>query len=110
MKLLLDQNISHRLARRVSDLYPGSTHTRRIGLREAPDSAIWDYALNNGFMIVTKDSDFQARSMIDGHPPKVVWITRGNCSNDEIESILRDNHQAIAAFHANPTKSLITLA
>ena len=109
MKLLFDQNLSPQLARLVSDLYPGSIHVRNIGLREAADSEIWDYALSNGFMIVSKDSDFRARSMIDGHPPKVILITLGNCATEEVEDVLRRNHQAIDTFAADPTKSFIAL-
>ena len=78
-------------------------------MEEASDSAIWDYAIANGFTITTKDSDFYMRSKVDGHPPKVIWITLGNCSTSEVESLLRDNYQVIAAFLADPTKSFIVL-
>ena len=44
MKLLLDQNLSHRLVAALADLYPGSAHVRDLGLKEAADEAIWDYA------------------------------------------------------------------
>jgi len=39
--------------------------------------------------IVTKDADFQERSLIAGAPPKVIWIRRGNCSTSDIQTILR---------------------
>lgn len=44
MRLLFDHNLSHKLLRRLADLFPDSTQTRLIGLAEAPDSAVWDYA------------------------------------------------------------------
>ncbi|MDQ3814669.1 MAG: DUF5615 family PIN-like protein, partial [Armatimonadota bacterium] len=50
MKLLFDQNISHRLVRALADVYPDSQHLRDVGLKEASDSAIWDYARLHGFM------------------------------------------------------------
>jgi len=62
MKLLFDQNLSPRLARSLADIYPESVHVREIGLRDASDDEIWEYAKNNGFAIVSKDSDFQQRS------------------------------------------------
>ncbi|MEP6685912.1 MAG: DUF5615 family PIN-like protein, partial [Verrucomicrobiota bacterium] len=40
--MLFDQNLSPRLPRLLSDLYPGSTHVREIGLRDATDLAIWN--------------------------------------------------------------------
>ena len=110
VKLLLDQNVSHLLVRRLSSLYPGSTHVRSVGLHESEDSEVWQYALDNDLTIVTKDSDFHVRSILDGHPPKVIWITRGNCSTDEIESILRGFYQELIAFHDNPSTSFIEIS
>ena len=110
MKLLLDQNVSHRLVRRLSSIYPGSTHVRSVGLHEAEDSEVWQYALDHELTIVTKDSDFHVRSILDGHPPKVIWITRGNCTTDDIESILRGFHEQLAAFYDNPSTSFIEIS
>lgn len=108
VKLLLDQNVSHRLVGRLSNLYPGSTHVRSVSLHEAEDSEVWQYALDNDLTIVTKDSDFHIRSILDGHPPKVIWITRGNCTTDDIESILRGFRQQLIAFSDNPSTSEIS--
>jgi predicted nuclease of predicted toxin-antitoxin system len=71
MRLLFDQNLSPRLPRLLADLYPNSTHVREVGLRDASDVEIWEYAKQNGFVIVSKDSDFQQRSLLHGHPPKI---------------------------------------
>jgi predicted nuclease of predicted toxin-antitoxin system len=51
MKLLLDQNISYKLVKRLADVYPGSKHVRQVGLGEADDLAVWDYARENDFII-----------------------------------------------------------
>ena len=56
MKLLFDQNLSPRLTSLVSDLYPGSVHVRDVGLRDADDSVIWEYARQNGYVVISKDS------------------------------------------------------
>lgn len=89
MKLLLDQNLSPRLVKALADLYPGSTHLQDAGLASASDEDVWDYALKNGYAIVSKDSDFNERVMVYGTPPKVIWIRRGNCTTREIEQILQ---------------------
>lgn len=68
MKLLFDQNLSPRLPRRLADLYPDSLHVREIGLRKATDTEIWEYAKQSGLAIVSKDADFQQRSLLYGHP------------------------------------------
>lgn len=91
MTLLLDQNLSPRLVEQLSGLYPGIAHVQSVGLDRAPDEIVWSYAKKNNCIIVTKDSDFHERSVILGHPPKVVWIRRGNCSTRQIAQILRDH-------------------
>lgn len=42
MKLLFDQNLSHRLITELGDLFPGSLHVRMPGLAEADDLQIWN--------------------------------------------------------------------
>jgi predicted nuclease of predicted toxin-antitoxin system len=44
MKLLFDQNLSFRLCQNLADLFPESSHVRLLGLSEAGDLALWDYA------------------------------------------------------------------
>ena len=74
MKLLFDQNLSPRLTRLLADIYVGSVHVREVGLRDADDLAIWEYAKLQGYAIVSKDSDFQQRSLLQGAPPKFIWL------------------------------------
>ena len=74
MKLLLDENLSRRLVPRLADLFPESAHVSSLGLIQAPDSAVWEYAKSNGFAIVTADADFYELATALGHPPKVVWL------------------------------------
>ncbi len=109
MKLLFDQNLSHRLVRLLADVYPECLHVRDIGLNAATDTVIWDYAKTNGYMIVSKDSDFHQRSFVFGYPPKVIWIRRGNCSTDTIEQILRDSRETIITFVADETATFLIL-
>ena len=70
MRLLFDNNLSHRLASRLADRFPGSTHVMSESMDEADDQQIWQFAQNSGFVIVTKDSDYQAFSLAHGSPPK----------------------------------------
>lgn len=109
MKLLFDQNLSPRLVERLSDLYPASDHVYHIGLDRASDALLWDYARQNGFILVTEDADFSEMSEVRGLPPKVVWIRLGNCSTDQIESILREYHEAIVGLAADATSHVLTL-
>ena len=74
MKLLFDHNLSHKLAGRLDDAFPDSEHVRNVGLQEASDHAVWEYARSKGFTIVSKDEDFHQLSFLRGPPLKVVWV------------------------------------
>lgn len=101
MKLLLDQNLSYRLVDSLKELYPGSNHVRLLGMEHADDSAIWYYARDNSFAIVTQDSDFSERSLILGYPPKIVWLKCGNTSTNHILSILQRHCADLVAFQSD---------
>jgi predicted nuclease of predicted toxin-antitoxin system len=91
-------------------VFPGSLHVREAGLERATDESVWRFALERGFAIVTKDSDFQERSQMAGSAPKVVWVRRGNCSTREIEAMLRKHASRIAALEqASGAEFLILL-
>jgi predicted nuclease of predicted toxin-antitoxin system len=68
------KTFSPRLVDSLRDLYPGSDHVHHCGLGETGDSAIWDYAKAHGFAIVSKDSDFAERSVLESLPPKIIWV------------------------------------
>jgi predicted nuclease of predicted toxin-antitoxin system len=107
VKLLFDENLSHRLAEALSDVYPGSAHLRNCGLRGAPDERIWQYAHENGFVIVSKDSDFSGRSSLRGSPPKVIWLRIGNCTTVRAEFVLRNAVGRLHAFESGSQGCLV---
>ena len=98
MKLLFDENLSPQLVDILSDLYPGSAHVHQCGLGSTDDAAIWEYAKTNGFTIVSKDSDFEERSVFSGTPPKLIWVRARNCTSAEIESLLRVAFPLVTRF------------
>ena len=81
---------------RLADVLPESQHVRDVGLERAPDGQVWQFALERGLAIVTRDSDFQERSQIATVAPRIVWIRHGNCSTDEIEALLRRHAERIS--------------
>ena len=100
MKLLLDENLSPRLVAPIGEQYPGSTHVEDCGLLAAPDEQVWRFAQENGLTIVTKDSDFSERSVLDGCPPKVIWLRIGNCKTAQaglarVEASARSEHSYV---------------
>ena len=109
MKLLLDENISDRLVRRLADLYPDSDHVCTSGLGGAEDELIWEHAKQHGFYIVTQDSDFADRVQLYGAPPKVILLKCGNAPTRLVERILRENAQVLAELEADPGSHIIEL-
>jgi predicted nuclease of predicted toxin-antitoxin system len=109
VKLLLDQNLSPRLAHTLAAIYPDTTHVRDVGLQAADDDTVWAYAAEHGFVIVSKDADFHQRSFVLGPPPKVVWIRRGNCSTVDIERILRNHESDLLAFERDDQEAFLAL-
>jgi predicted nuclease of predicted toxin-antitoxin system len=109
MKLLFDQNLSYRLVASLAAEYPGSVHVRNVGLATADDEGVWNYARANGFCVVSKDSDFQQRALLHGHPPKVIWVRIGNCSTEAAETSLRTRQADVLAFDADPNAAILIL-
>ena len=109
MKLLFDENISFKLCKRLEDIYPNSTHVRFAGLENKNDSEIWKYAKDEGYIIITQDSDFNDISIINGFPPYVVWLKSGNSRVAEIENILRKYSIRIREFFENQHLGLIEI-
>jgi len=109
VKLLFDQNLSPKLVKKLSHIYPKSDHLDLLGLGTAEDTLVWRHAKDNGFVVVTKDADFADLSVLRGFPPKVVWIRRGNCSTTDIENLLRDHNSEIEDLAADSTSGILTL-
>lgn len=109
MKLLLDQNISRKLVPELADFFPGTAHVYELGLQRASDQKIWDYAQQHNFTIITQDADFYDRSIIEGYPPKVIWLRTGNTSSINIMHILQKRRNDIEVFHTDTTLSCIRI-
>ena len=102
MRLLFDQNISYRIVSKLSDYYPDSKQVRELGLSNAEDIDIWDYARKNDYVIVTFDADFYDIGLINGCPPKIVWLRTGNLTTNQIAYLLSKSLQRITDFCSQP--------
>ncbi len=98
MKLLFDQNISFRLIKLISDFYPNAKQVRELGLENATDNEIFEYAKRNDYAIVSFDSDFCDLNIMRGFPPKIIWIRTGNTTTKNLEIILKNKHELIKTF------------
>ena len=101
MRLIFDQNLSFKLVSALADVFPDSVHVRDVGLTEADDLEVWEYARDNDLVIVSKDEDFHQLSFLLGPPPKVVWLQLGNCTTADVERALRASHLELSEFRSD---------
>jgi predicted nuclease of predicted toxin-antitoxin system len=107
MKLLFDENLSHKLPRLVAAFFPDSQHVRELGLKGQTDEEIWNYAKTNGFTVISKDKDFYERALLYGAPPKFIWLRLGNCTRDDLLALIQGHERDISAFATSPESVLI---
>jgi predicted nuclease of predicted toxin-antitoxin system len=58
MKLPLDENLSPRLPALLVEHYRGSSQLELLGLRGSSDAQAWEFAKQEGYILVSKDNDF----------------------------------------------------
>ena len=75
---------------------------RLLGLGGASDFQLWDLAIAERCVLVTKDEDFVKLSVLRGPPPKVLWLNAGNVANSVVSNLILQNADAIEAFVAHP--------
>lgn len=61
---------------------------RELGLRDAEDRDIFTAAASANAVILTKDRDFVDMAMMLGSPPKIIWLTCGNCTNRHLMDVV----------------------
>lgn len=109
MKLLLDENLSRRLIPFLQADFPDSTQVALLGLEKTTDREIWQFAKNNDYVIVTKDSDFHELSILYGAPPKIIWLKTGNQSKASTLNALISSRDTIAKAFAEEGKACVEI-
>jgi predicted nuclease of predicted toxin-antitoxin system len=107
MKLLFDENLSHKLPRLVVASFPGSQHVRDLGLKGGTDEEIWEFAKANKFYVVSKDKDFYQRALFYGAPPKFIWLCLGNCARKDLLELIQRHERDILTFETSPESVLV---
>ena len=104
MELWLDAHISPAIAIRIRQEFTFECYAiRELNLRDASDKEIFNAAkLKDNVIILTKDEDFSDLLNRLKAPPKIIWLTFGNCSNDKMMEILkRDLRNALKVLEEN---------
>lgn len=59
------------------------------------DGDIWNYALTNNLIIITKDVDFYNRYLSSLNSPKVIWFRTGNMKKREFYKFIEEIWQVL---------------
>ena len=103
MKILFDQNISFRIIKNLKEVWPEAKQVRELGLENKTDREIWNFARENGFAIVTFDSDFFDLSNLFGIPPKIIWLRFGNRNTKALTSLILSKTNLMKDFLTDST-------
>ena len=88
-KLWLDAQLPPQLAAWLRTEFGHDAHAvRDLGLRDADDRTIFSQARNANAILLSKDVDFVALVGRLGAPPKLIWLTCGNVSNEALRILL----------------------
>ena len=95
MKLLLDENLSHRIVPFLQHEFPGTSQVTLLGLESFSDQDIWLRAKKDGYVVVTRDADFQELSLVWGAPPQVIRLRTPNLNRTAVLKMLLDHKEQI---------------
>ena len=109
MKLLLDQNLSRKIVSKLIDAFPGTEHVSKFKLEEENDIEVRKFAKEKQFIIVTQDADFFEMMLMNGFPPKIIWLRCGNTSSKNILELLINNKETILRFENDKESGCIEL-
>jgi predicted nuclease of predicted toxin-antitoxin system len=109
VKLLFDHHLSPSLVDRLADLFPHSEHVWNLNLHSVPDEAVWLFAREHDFTVVSKDADFSEISMRFGYPPKLIWLRIKNWSTDQVEELIRSRYPRIVELPGAIDRGILVL-
>lgn len=99
MNWLIDAQLPRRLTNRLNALGHDARHTLDLPAgNRTTDTEINRAATAEGGIVVSKDQDFVDSFLVTGSPPRLLWVTVGNISNNDLlalfESLLPDLEMA----------------
>lgn len=101
MKFLVDNQLPLQLARHLRSRGHETEHVSDVGLVDATDLAIWTWAVDNSFIVVSKDDDFVFLSHRHGDRGRLLWVRLGNCRKAALLAAWDQFHETIVAAFAS---------
>lgn len=88
MQFLIDAQLPPALSNFFKDRGHETFHVVEVLSADSDDSEIWRWAIENSFIVVTKDEDFSLRVERAKLAPQILWIRTGNISNKTLVQLL----------------------
>jgi predicted nuclease of predicted toxin-antitoxin system len=79
VKFLVDNQLPRALATLLGNLGHHAVHVLDIELSQVDDMAIWAFAAQNGYTIISKDADFADLALLAPNEARLIWVRIGNC-------------------------------
>jgi predicted nuclease of predicted toxin-antitoxin system len=96
MKFIVDAQLPRRLARELVAAGHDAVHTLDLPVgNRTQDKEIIALAIRENRIVVTKDNDFVTSFLLQGAPSKLLLISTGNISNDQLSKLLAANLPAL---------------
>ncbi len=97
MKFIIDAQLPQRLSRKLVASGFDALHTLDLesGNRTS-DESLNQLSIEEKRILVTKDTDFVDSIIVRNEPYRLLLITTGNISNNELEALMLRNFDAIA--------------
>ena len=109
MKFLIDAQLPRRLSHQIAQQGYDTIHTLDLpGGNRTPDIEIIRLAVKQERIVVTKDSDFVASYLLHGVPPKLLLVSTGNITNNELCELF--NTTLVALDHAFANHTFVELS
>ena len=89
MKFLVDAHLPRRMVRWLSSAGCDAVHTWDLpAANRSTDEQVIKFAERETRVVVTKDADFVNSHLLSGRPAKLLLVSTGNISNQELERLL----------------------
>ncbi len=96
MNFLCDVHISLKLVNHLISIGHTSMHVNEMPRKWfTADKEISEFADSNNYIVVSKDADFRNSFFINHSPKKLIKISLGNITNDELTRLFTANIQQI---------------
>lgn len=79
MRFLVDNQLPRSLVEFLLRRGHDALHVASVGLQDAPDAPVWEWALREDRVVVSKDEDFFFLANRPNDRGRLLWIRLGNC-------------------------------